>query len=97
MTGAALLAGRGARLGAGRVYVGLLQESAISVDSRWPRERMLAPCRRGMLGRDLDALLAGPGRGGAAGHAATLVGAALASDLPCVLDADALNLMGGGR
>ena len=35
-----------------------------------------------------------PGRGsGAREHAATLVGAVLASDWPCVLDADALNLL----
>jgi hydroxyethylthiazole kinase-like uncharacterized protein yjeF len=91
MTGAALLAGRAAlRLGAGRVYVGLLQESAISVDPMAP-ELMLRHADD-VLGVDLDALVAGPGLG-ATGHAATLVGAALASEMPCVLDADALNLM----
>jgi ADP-dependent NAD(P)H-hydrate dehydratase / NAD(P)H-hydrate epimerase len=91
MTGAALLAGRAAlRLGAGRVYVGLLQESAISVDAVAP-ELMLRHADD-VLGVDLDALVAGPGLG-TTGHAATLVGAALASEMPCVLDADALNLM----
>jgi ADP-dependent NAD(P)H-hydrate dehydratase / NAD(P)H-hydrate epimerase len=91
MTGAALLAGRAAlRLGAGRVYVGLLQESAISVDPVAP-ELMLRHADD-VLGVDLDALVAGPGLG-TTGHAATLVGAALASEMPCVLDADALNLM----
>lgn len=91
MTGAALLAGRAAlRLGAGRVYVGLLQESALSVDPMAP-ELMLRHADD-VLGVDLDALVAGPGLG-ASGHAATLVGAALASEMPCVLDADALNLM----
>jgi hydroxyethylthiazole kinase-like uncharacterized protein yjeF len=44
------------------------------------------------LGEDLDALVVGPGLGDSE-RAETLVGAALASDIPCVLDADALNLM----
>jgi hydroxyethylthiazole kinase-like uncharacterized protein yjeF len=93
MTGAALLAGRSAlKLGAGRVYVGLLQEDAIGVDPVAP-ELMLRHADD-VLGVDLDALVAGPGLG-ASEHAATLVGAALASEMPCVLDADALNLMAG--
>jgi hydroxyethylthiazole kinase-like uncharacterized protein yjeF len=91
MTGAALLAGRAAlKLGAGRVYVGLLEADAIGVDPAAP-ELMLRHADD-VLGVDLDALVAGPGLG-ASGHAATLVGAALASEMPCVLDADALNLM----
>jgi hydroxyethylthiazole kinase-like uncharacterized protein yjeF len=45
-----------------------------------------------VLGQDLDAVVAGPGLGRTQ-HAATLVGAVLASDWPCVLDADALNLI----
>ena len=45
-----------------------------------------------VLGQDLDAVVAGPGLGRTE-HAATLVGAVLASDWPCVLDADALNLL----
>jgi len=45
-----------------------------------------------VLGVDLDAIVAGPGLG-ASERAATLVGAALASEIPCVLDADALNLI----
>jgi hydroxyethylthiazole kinase-like uncharacterized protein yjeF len=94
MTGAALLAGRGAlRLGAGRVYVGLLQEDAF-VDFAFP-EIMLRHADE-LLGLDLDAVLAGPGLGRSE-HAATLVGAVLASELPCVLDADALNLMAEDR
>jgi len=44
------------------------------------------------LGQDLDAIVVGPGLGEGE-RAGTLVGAALASDLPCVLDADALNLI----
>jgi hydroxyethylthiazole kinase-like uncharacterized protein yjeF len=91
MTGAALLAGRAAlKLGAGRVYVGFLQKSAIEVDHVSP-ELMLRHADE-VLGVDLDAIVAGPGLG-ASEHAATLVGAALSSEMPCVLDADALNLL----
>jgi hydroxyethylthiazole kinase-like uncharacterized protein yjeF len=91
MTGAALLAGRAAmKLGAGRVYVGFLQKNNIEVDPGSP-ELMLKHADD-VLGLDLDAMLAGPGLG-TTEHAATLVGAALASDMPCVLDADALNLL----
>ena len=89
MTGAALLAGRAAlKLGAGRVYVGLLEEQA--VDSGAP-ELMLRHADD-VLGLDLNALVVGPGLGQGE-RAETLVGAALASDIPCVLDADALNLI----
>jgi hydroxyethylthiazole kinase-like uncharacterized protein yjeF len=90
MTGAALLAGRAAlRLGAGRVYVGLLDE-ALSLDPSCPELMLRHP--DDALGQDLDAIVAGPGLGEGE-RAETLLGAALASDLPCVLDADALNLI----
>jgi hydroxyethylthiazole kinase-like uncharacterized protein yjeF len=90
MTGAALLAARAAlKLGAGRVYVGLLDE-AISLDLQNPELMLRHP--DDALGQDLDALVVGPGLGQGE-RAETLVGAALASDLPCVLDADALNLI----
>jgi hydroxyethylthiazole kinase-like uncharacterized protein yjeF len=93
MTGAALLAGRAAlKLGAGRVYVGLLQEDFRDVDPGAP-ELMLRHADD-VLGLDLDAALAGPGLGQGE-RAETLVGAVLASELPCVLDADALNLLAG--
>ena len=90
MTGAALLAGRAAlKLGAGRVYVGLLDEHEY-VDFQNP-ELMIRHVDDA-LGLDLDALVVGPGLGeGERGE--TVVGAALASDIPCVLDADALNLL----
>jgi hydroxyethylthiazole kinase-like uncharacterized protein yjeF len=91
MTGAALLAGRAAlKLGAGRVYVGLLEENAPSVDLVAPELMLRHP--DDALGEDLDALVVGPGLGQGE-RAETLVGAALASDIPCVLDADALNLL----
>ncbi|MDW8468419.1 MAG: NAD(P)H-hydrate epimerase [Burkholderiales bacterium] len=89
MTGAALLAGRAAlKLGAGRVYVGLLDERA--VDPAAPELMLRHP--DDALGQALDAVVAGPGLGRSA-RAEVLVGAVLASELPCVLDADALNLI----
>ena len=90
MTGAALLAGRAAlKLGAGKVYVGLLEEG-ISSDPDSLELMLRHP--DDALGQDLDALVVGPGLGESE-RAETLLGAALASDLPCVLDADALNLI----
>jgi len=95
MTGAALLAGRAAlKLGAGRVYVGLLEESAPAVDLLAPELMLRHP--DDALGVDLDALVIGPGLGQGE-RAETLVGAALASDIPCVFDADALNLIAGSE
>jgi hydroxyethylthiazole kinase-like uncharacterized protein yjeF len=91
MTGAALLAGRAAlRLGAGRVYVGLLDREAPDVDPVAPELMLRHPDEA--LGMELDALVVGPGLGRSE-RAGTLLGAALASDIPCVLDADALNLI----
>jgi hydroxyethylthiazole kinase-like uncharacterized protein yjeF len=90
MTGAALLAGRAAlKMGAGRVYVGLLEES-LSIDWQTPELMLRHP--DDALGQDLDAIVVGPGLG-TGERAETLLGAALASDLPCVVDADALNLI----
>jgi ADP-dependent NAD(P)H-hydrate dehydratase / NAD(P)H-hydrate epimerase len=90
MTGAALLAGRAAlKMGAGRVYVGLLEESQ-TIDEGCLELMLRHP--DDALGQDLDALVVGPGLGQGE-RAETLVGAALASDLPCVVDADALNLI----
>ena len=89
MTGAALLSGRSAlKLGAGRVYVGLLEHLAVDFGAPELMLRLVDD----VLGQDLDAVVAGPGLGRTE-HAATLVGAVLASDWPCVLDADALNLL----
>jgi hydroxyethylthiazole kinase-like uncharacterized protein yjeF len=90
MTGAALLAGRAAlRLGAGRVYLGLL-DPTLHVDPVAPE--LMIRHADDALGLDLDAMVVGPGLG-TSERAETLVGAALASELPCVLDADALNLI----
>ncbi len=90
MTGAPLLAARAElRLGAGRVYVGLL-EQALGVDPA-ALELMIRHADDA-LGLDLEALVIGPGLGDGE-RAETLLGAALSSELPCVLDADALNLV----
>ncbi|MDH5579065.1 MAG: NAD(P)H-hydrate dehydratase, partial [Betaproteobacteria bacterium] len=93
MTGAALLAGRAAlKLGAGRVYVGMLEET--SIDPGAPELMLRHP--DDALGQDLDAIVVGPGLG-QSGRAEALVGAVLASDMPCVLDADALNILADNR
>lgn len=91
MLGAAFLAGRAAlQLGAGRVYLGLVDAAAPGFDPAQP-ELMLRSAAA-LLDTDLTALACGPGLG--AGPAAVaLLEAACARDLPLVLDADALNLL----
>ena len=88
MAGAALLAGRAAlKLGAGRVYVGMLER--VPVDPLQP-ELMLRDA-----GRVLSlatALAVGPGLGDS-DAALELLRTAVESALPLVLDADALNLL----
>lgn len=89
MAGAALLAGRAAlKLGAGRVYAGVLDPQAF--DPVAPELMLRHP--DDALGLDLEAIVIGPGLG-RSDRAETLLGAVLASELPCVLDADALNLI----
>jgi hydroxyethylthiazole kinase-like uncharacterized protein yjeF len=90
MVGAALLAGRAAlRLGAGRVFVGLLAPEALAVDPVQP-ELMLRPARQVV---DIASVLAvGPGLG-QSGDAHDLLADALRRAVPLVLDADALNLL----
>jgi hydroxyethylthiazole kinase-like uncharacterized protein yjeF len=92
MVGAALLAGRAAiRLGAGKVFLGLLTDRPPHVDYAQP-ELMLR--RPGELLADvpLTALAAGPGMGTDAA-AQRLLAQALRLEVPLVLDADALNLV----
>ncbi len=91
MTGAALLAGRAAlKLGAGRVYVGLLDAEAPGIDFGAPELMLRHPDEA--LGLEVNAFIVGPGLG-LGERAETLLGAALASDIACVIDADALNLI----
>jgi len=91
MVGAALLAGRAAlKLGAGRVYLGLLDADAPAVDLLQP-ELMMRPADM-LLQADLQALACGPGLGRSAA-ALQVLDEALTAPIPLVLDADALNLL----
>lgn len=93
MVGAALLAGRAAlKLGAGRVYLGLLaREQAPAVDLVQP-ELMLRPPADFFATDLLNALVIGPGLGQEIA-ACLCLEQALQNHLPLVLDADALNLI----
>lgn len=91
MAGAALLAGRAALwLGAGRVYVGLLDDR-LAVDFEAP-ELMLTTPERILANAGPGCLVVGPGLG-LTPAARGWLEAALASALPLLLDADALNLI----
>jgi len=90
MGGAALLAARAALwLGAGRVFAGLIDPQAPTLDSTRP-ELMLRPADE--LPAQLTALAVGPGLG-QSGRAAAALAQAIAREIPLVLDADALNLL----
>lgn len=94
MVGAALLAGRAAlRLGAGRVYVGLLDSRHPGNDALQP-ELMLRPAREAiaLAGALAGALAIGPGLG-QSNDARDLLRAAIDAALPLLLDADALNII----
>ncbi len=92
MVGAALLAARAAlKFGAGRVYAGLLAPDAPRTDAAQP-ELMLRDVADVLKLDHLSCLGVGPGLGQSPDGAFWL-GAALESDLPLVVDADALNLV----
>ena len=93
MAGAALLAGRAAlACGAGRVYLGLLDER-LAVDPATPELMIGAP--GSMLALPQPAcLVAGPGMGHAA-SAREWLEATLPLEHALLLDADALNLIAG--
>lgn len=91
MLGAPLLSGRAAlKLGAGRVFLGLLDPHAPGVDPLFP-ELMLRR-REGFFDTELDALACGPGLGRSV-QAEEMVEQAVSTSLPLVLDADALNIL----
>ena len=91
MLGAALLAARAAlRLGSGRVYVGLLDEHAPTLDMLQPELMLRRP--KQLLASELTALACGPGMGNSH-EAHVLLEQACQLELPLVLDADALNLV----
>ncbi|MDD5248366.1 MAG: NAD(P)H-hydrate dehydratase [Rhodocyclaceae bacterium] len=88
MAGAALLAARAAlQLGAGRVYVGMLERLAL--DPGQPELMLRAADEVVALA---TALAIGPGLGQSAG-ANELLRQAIAAPLPLVIDADGLNLV----
>ena len=92
MVGAALLAGRAAlKLGAGRVYVGVLAHDAPLLDATQP-ELMLRFAGDVLKLDNLSCLAIGPGLGQAP-DATFYVQCALECKLPLVIDADALNLI----
>ncbi|MFN7087424.1 MAG: NAD(P)H-hydrate dehydratase [Burkholderiales bacterium] len=92
MVGAALLAGRAAlKLGAGRVYVGLIASEAPLLDAAQP-ELMLRSADEVLKLGHLTCLAAGPGLGQAP-DAAFYLRRAIASPFPLVIDADGLNLI----
>lgn len=92
MVGAALLAARAAlKLGAGKVFLGLLAPEAPGVDPLQP-ELMIRRPEALLADVPLDVIAAGPGLGTDA-TAQRLLAQALRGDATCVLDADGLNLV----
>ncbi|HSN39484.1 MAG TPA: NAD(P)H-hydrate dehydratase [Burkholderiales bacterium] len=92
MVGAALLAGRAAlKLGAGRIYVGLIANDAPSFDTSQP-ELMLRTADEVIKLDHLTCLAAGPGLGQSP-DAFFYLGRTIESQLPLVIDADGLNLV----
>jgi hydroxyethylthiazole kinase-like uncharacterized protein yjeF len=92
MVGAALLAARAAlKIGAGRVYVGLITRNAPLLDAEQP-ELMLRTADDTLKLTNLNCLAVGPGLGQTP-DAAFYLDWALESRLPLVLDADALNIV----
>jgi hydroxyethylthiazole kinase-like uncharacterized protein yjeF len=92
MVGAALLAGRAVlKLGAGRVYLGLIAHDAPLVDMMQP-ELMLRRAESALKLDHLAALAIGPGLGQSP-DAASYLDWAMDAAVPLVIDADGLNLM----
>lgn len=95
IVGAAVLAGRAAlNLGAGRVYLGLLADAdhVPVIDYGQPELMLRSPRELLRQVELLDCLVIGPGLGNEIA-ACDFLQQALHSDLPLVLDADALNLI----
>ncbi|MDR3088053.1 MAG: NAD(P)H-hydrate dehydratase [Azoarcus sp.] len=89
MVGAALLCARAAlRLGSGRVYLGLIDDKAPSLDPLQPELMIRHPEQ--LLATELSALACGPGMGNN-GEVIALIEKACRLDIPLALDADALN------
>lgn len=91
MTGAALLCARAAlQLGSGRIYTGLIDQNARTVDPFQPELMMDAP--ETVLSRQVNVLTCGPGMGQCPRARHFLV-EGCAHKAALILDADALNLI----
>ena len=92
MAGAALLAARAAlKLGAGKVFVGMLAEGMAQLDMAQPELMWRAP-EALLQAQELSALAIGCGMGNS-DFARILLKRAMALAIPLVIDADALNLI----
>jgi ADP-dependent NAD(P)H-hydrate dehydratase / NAD(P)H-hydrate epimerase len=93
MTGAALLAARAAlKTGAGKIFLALLADPPMTVDAQHP-EIMIRRAEQLLASGRFDTLVTGPGLGTDA-QAQRVLMQVLRTDVPIVLDADALNLIG---
>ena len=96
MVGAAVLAGRAAlKLGAGKVFLGLLTDHPPYIDYKQP-ELMLRTPRELLEPGMITAFAAGPGMG-TVKSAEQLLREVLDASVPLVLDADALNLIAASK
>ncbi len=96
MVGAAVLAGRAAlKLGAGKVFLGLLTDNPPNADYVQP-ELMLRTPRELLEAGMVTAYAVGPGMG-TVKTAEQLLREALDANVPLVLDADALNLIAASK
>ena len=96
MVGAAVLTGRAAlKLGAGKVFLGLLTDHPPTLDYTQP-ELMLRTPRELLEAGVVTAFAAGPGMG-TVKSAEQLMREVLEANVPLVLDADALNLIAASK
>lgn len=96
MVGAAVLAGRAAlKLGAGKVFLGLLSDHPPQVDYTQP-ELMLRTPHELLEAGMITVFAAGPGMG-TVKSAEQLLREVLDANVPLVLDADALNLIAASK
>jgi len=96
MVGAAVLAGRAAlKLGAGKVFLGLLTDHPPHADDAQP-ELMLRTPRELLEAGMITAFAVGPGMG-TVKSAEQLLREVLDASVPLVLDADALNLIAASK
>ena len=90
MIGAALLAGRAAlKLGAGRIFVGMMDRDAPSVDAMQPELMLRMP---NVVLKTASVIAVGPGLG-TSDDARRLMERILPISIPLILDAEALNLI----